>query len=225
MSFERSYQCCWWCFSASKINVYDTASQKAGDIVSKTKNLRTTLGKLFNRPKVATTPDDNDDTHDFLPGPSFRQPARKRKGKGKYPAKGAIKRKVKEYRLKIIGLKEIASCTPIGAERESLLKNVWIRETASAEEVQRKICEEFHWSRYWNVEYMYASGRYLRPATLKDVENSDSWDAPTVRALMGSGCLYVSRIPTEKSVDKPDSGGSDTETEVLYYSALSVSLH
>ena len=55
--------------ASQQVNVYDTASQKAGDIVSKTKNLRTTLGKLFNRPKVATTPDDNDDTHDFFAWP------------------------------------------------------------------------------------------------------------------------------------------------------------
>ena len=41
---------------------------------------------------------------------------------------------------------------------------------------------------------MYASGRYLRKATLEDVQNAVLWDADTVKALMGSGSLYVCKV-------------------------------
>ena len=37
------------------------------------------------------------------------------------------------------------------------------------------------------LQYMYANGRYLRPATLKDVENAQDWDVETVQALVGNG--------------------------------------
>ena len=41
---------------------------------------------------------------------------------------------------------------------------------------------------------MYANGRNLRLAILQDVENCEgSWDAETIRALMGCDCLYVLR--------------------------------
>ena len=72
-----------------------------------------------------------------------------------------------------------------------MTKNVWIHESAVAEEVARKIREAFNWSDTTIVQYMYANGRYLRHADVKDVENTESWDSDAVRALMDSGCLYV----------------------------------
>ena len=55
---------------------------------------------------------------------------------------------------------------------------------------------------------MYSSGRHLRPATLRDVENSDSWDCETIKALMGNGCLYVAKA------DIDDKESTDSEKDV-----------
>ena len=49
---------------------------------------------------------------------------------------------------------------------------------------------------------MYASGRHLRPASLKDVENATSWDCNAIKALMGSGCLYVCKY--EDSIEEEE---------------------
>ena len=44
---------------------------------------------------------------------------------------------------------------------------------------------------------MYANSRNLRLEALQDVENGEgSWDGETIKALMGSGCLYVLRERT-----------------------------
>lgn len=76
--------------------------------VSKSKNLRTTLGKLFNRKLVP-------DKDEFEPGPSLQ---RKRLGKGKYPMKGPM------YRLKVVGMKAVSSHAPVGFDRDSQMKSV-----------------------------------------------------------------------------------------------------
>ena len=175
-------------------DVYEAASNKTCDVVSRSKSLRSTLGKLFNR-RVP----DRHENEDFEPGPSTSQKTRKRDGKGKYPLRGPTKRKVKEHRLKIVGLKSASSHAPVGAERESIMKAAWVRETASAEEVAKKIKEALGWNSLWDLQYMYSCGRYLRPATLEDVENATCWDITTVKALMGSGCLYVSRFAALES--------------------------
>lgn len=87
----------------------------------------------------------------------------------------------------------MCSKTPVGAARDSMMKSVWVRESAVADEVARKIREAFNWSDSSVIQYLYANGRYLRVANLEDVENADSWDSDAIRALMGSGCLYVVR--------------------------------
>ncbi len=51
---------------------------------------------------------------------------------------------------------------------------------------KEKIKEIFDWSDTVGLQYMYASGQHLRKATFKDVENAESWDVSTVRALMGN---------------------------------------
>ena len=56
-----------------------------------------------------------------------------------------------------------------------------------------KIRELFGWIPRCDIRFMYASGRHLRPATLDDVENAVSWDCETIRTLIGSGCLYVTK--------------------------------
>ena len=167
-------------------DLYKESMQRVTHAVKlpKDKGLRVTLGELFNKKLGPQLPTDD-------AGPSHGQP---NKRKGKYPMKGPIKKKVKEHRLRVVGLKKFCAKTPTGVVRESLTKNIWIRENANEEEVQGKILEAFNWSNEYKVQFMYAHGRNLRPATLQDVENCEgSWDAETIRALMGSGCLYVLR--------------------------------
>ena len=81
-------------------------------------------------------------------GPSHNALSQNRKGKGKYPAisKGPVKRKVKEHRLRVVGLTKMCYKMPVGAMRESKMKSVWIHENAVAEEVARRICETFNWN-------------------------------------------------------------------------------
>ena len=100
----------------------------------KDKGLRTTLGALFNK-KLGPQPTDG-------AGPSGCQASKR---KGKYPMKGPVKKKVKEHRFRVVGLKRMCTKTPTGAVRESLTKNIWIRENANEEEVQARIREAFNW--------------------------------------------------------------------------------
>ena len=60
------------------------------------------------------------------------------------------------------------------------------------------------------VQYLYAQGKNLRKADLSDVENAESWDLDTLRALMGSGALYVVKDPEYESSDS-DMGSSDSK--------------
>ena len=166
-------------------DVYKEGMQQAMHAVKfpKDKGLRSTLGALFNK-KLG--PQSTDDA-----GLSGCQP---NKRKGKYPMKGPVKKKVREHRFRVVGLKRICTKTPTGALRESLTKNIWICENANEEEVQGRIREAFNWGNEYKVQFMYANGRNLRLATLQDVENCEgSWDGETIKALMGSGCLYVLR--------------------------------
>jgi len=57
--------------------------------------------------------------------------------------------------------------------------------------------------------FLYAQGKNLRPASLSDVENSECWDFDTVRALMGSGALYV----LKGSPDNDSSSDSEEESD------------
>ena len=212
--------------SSSKLkqDVYETTEMKAGGVYSKAKDLRASLGKLFNQPRSSRAEDSlggSESVEDFLPSfPSTQQ--RKRSRKGKIPAKGPVKRKVKKFRLKVVGLPAGTSHTPVGFKCTNLTRSVWIRESASAEEVAGKIREALEWKPIWKVRFMYANGRYMRPATLTDVENGSSWDLETVRALMGGGCLYVSRVVPTFSLDdandnkktRDNEGDTDIESEM-----------
>ena len=96
-------------------------------MASKAKNLKSTLNKLKGQ--------DVDSSDDFQPGPSFSQSHSRKHGKGKHPMNGSavVKKKVKEIKLKVI----------VGKERESKLKNIYVRETS------------------WSLKYMHVYGRYL----------------------------------------------------------------
>ncbi len=100
---------------------------------------------------------------------------------------------------------------PVGAEREKYQKILWLRESALETDVISKIKELFKWDR--DFEFMYASGRHLRSATLQDVENATSWDCSTIRALMGSGCLYVTEGSKDYYDDYSDLSSGDEDHE------------
>ena len=168
-------------------DAYKEGMQQATHAVTfpKNKGLRATLGELFNK-KLGPRDQPTDD-----PGSIHSQP---NKRKGKYPMKGPAKRKVKEHRLRVVGLVKFSDRTPTGFVRDSITRNIWIRENANQDEILGKIREAFNWSDECSVKFLYANGRNLRVATPKDVENCEgSWDGATVKALMGSGCLYVLR--------------------------------
>ena len=207
---------------------YSSGIKRSGEAVSKAKSLRRTLGKLFNKPGMA----------DDQPGPSFQrsdfpsskkrpfaaaeddddfQPSRPVHSKGKYgPIGKTAKRKIKEIRLKVVGLDEYRTNTPTGSERNAFTRTIWVRETGTADDVEAKIKANFGWRHDCAIQFMYASGRHLRKATLDDIENATSWDVSTVRALMGNGCLYVVKISPETSLcvltssDSDDAGVSRT---------------
>ncbi len=123
----------------------------------------------------------------------------------------SCKKKVKEIRMKVVGLTMPRQNTPVGSERDKYTRSIWIRGSASASEIAVKIKESFCWSDAWDVSFQYVNGRYMRPASLDDVENATSWDAETVRALMGSGCLYVLRTAVKRSATPVK---EDTESAV-----------
>jgi hypothetical protein len=107
------------------------------------------------------------------------------------------------------------SSVPVGAEREKYQKICWVRESAPEREVVAKIKALFSWGPSHQVKFYYACGRHLREATLQDVENANSWDCAAVRALMGSGSLYVCK---ESYVISSSSSSSDEEIKpkVMY---------
>lgn len=76
----------------------------------------------------------------------------------------------------------------------------------------KRIKEAFGWSSMWDLQFMYSSGRQ---ASLEDVENSSSWDLATVKALMGSGCLYVSRFAAiESEISRSNPNGNTSSGSV-----------
>jgi len=137
------------------------------------------------------------------------------KGKGKGPMSGSRsgKRKVREVRLKVVGLREAVSSTPSGKEREKLTQDVWVRVDASEESIYKKIREAFAWDQSSTIKYMYVQGKCMRPASLDDIENADSWDFESVRALMGNGCLYV--VQENKPVELLSTSSSESEVSIV----------
>ena len=63
------------------------------------------------------------------------------------------------------------------------------------------------------VQYLYAQGKKLRKAELRDVEDAETWDLDTLRALMGAGALYVVKDPELESSDSDMSSDSDFVSE------------
>lgn len=95
------------------------------------------------------------------------------------------------------------SRVPSPSERH--VHEVWVRATASEDEVSRRIQTVLGWNKAEKPQYLYAQGKNIRPATLNDVEGADSWDVQSIRALMGNGCLYVVKV------DMSEATSSDPE--------------
>ncbi len=199
---------------------YSGVTENARQIGMKAKksSIRSKLGQLFHfdaasgstsNSKVAIAgAETGSDSDDFHPVPLSRSSCPKRKknlpssasraapSKGKQPAK----RKVKEHRLKVVVLPRLMSQIPAPSERR--IQDVWVRATANEDEVSERIRTSLEW-KVAKPRYLYAQGKNIRPG---DVEGADSWDFESIRALMGSGCLYVVKENVSKS--------SDSETEV-----------
>ena len=85
---------------------------------------------------------------------------------------------------------------------------------ASEEVAKEKVAAVLGWSNPNSVSYLYAQGKNLCKAELSDVEFAESWDLDTLRALMGSGALYVVKNPDLESSDSSDmSSDSDFVSE------------
>ena len=172
--------------------------------------VQTKLSQLFSL-QMSKQDDAESSSSRFKPQPMAHQKVRKRTSSStpnlKFK-KAKKKCKVKEIKVKVVGMEYERSSTPVGSDRESMMRNVWIRESANEDEVRWKICEAFDWEPFEDIRFMYSSGRHLRPATLNDVVNADSWDCETIKALMGNGCLYVAKA------DLDDKESTDSEKEV-----------
>ena len=218
---------------------YGAVTEKVQHIGSKAKkgsSTRTKLGQLFrfnpasskagsskvaSAAKVTSAEETGSDSDDFQPVPLNREMRKRllkkksvvstatcavtpppKSGKGKQPAK----RKVKEFRLKVVALPRMMSLIPAPSERR--VHEVWVRATASGDEVSGKIQSVLGWKE--KPQYLYAQGKNIRPASLSDVEGADSWEVQSIRALMGTGCLYVVKMGVSEATNSDTEVSNDT---------------
>ena len=196
---------------------YDAGAYKAASLAmnGKSSSFKERIGKLFHY----GGPKKEDASEDFLPTPLFsKKPIAKtgvkRKG-GESTCKlgkgGPMKKKIKQVKLKVVGLPNtVIKRTPTGSICEDMTQHVWLNLGAPDTEVEQAITTAFGW-RNRKIVFMYAQGKNLRVANLADVENSESWDLDTVRALMGSGSLYVAKGTLITAEETTESGISDEE--------------
>ncbi len=190
--------------SASGHCTYKTCAAKASALFVKGKRrgIKDKINKLFHygegkAPQKGKKRHDDqcssDSDDQFVPIP----PHHKRKEKSKIGAKSGskgknpLKRKVKECRLRVVCVSQ--GCTRTPADRQRWMKEIWVRANADEGEVRERILQEFQWNPKQIIHYMYAQGKSLRLAKLQDIENAANWDCETIRALMGSGFLYVAK--------------------------------
>ncbi len=195
---------------AASSSVYKSYSDKAHSLSTSLKGpgrqketIKEKINKLFNFGsagdqssskclKIDTHHESHDEADDFLPHPVSY--TKRSKGKGKIGAETKVlkgKRKIKERRLRVVWVYPRTSTTP--TDRAERFREVWVRADASASEIRDRIKDLFQWPEMQEYQYMYAQGKNLRVAKIGDIENSTSWDCETVRALMGSGYLYISK--------------------------------
>lgn len=193
-------------------NPYAAGSSKASSLSDSTSSgsctIKSKIGKLFNFGGRGGGESSSGISAEFKPTQSIR---------GKRPfasggkGKGPMKKKISQIKVSVVALEAMRKTTPTGALRSQLSHSIWIGKSASEEEVQKQIVEELGCR---TISFLYAQGKNLRQAQLSDVHNAESWDADTVRALMGSGALYVLKDPPSRAT-MSDSDSDDNFTSVL----------
>ena len=183
---------------------YATAASKVATVVNKSNvavSLKEKIGKLFHQqgPSGSGTGSQLSQAasaESFDPHTPLRGKKRK-SNSGKAP----MKKKVKQTKIKIVALSQFSKHTPAGSNRDKLTYDLWINNNASQLDVKQQIIREVGWESVDNVFYLYAQGRNLRPAHLDD---ATSWDLESLKALMGSGALYVCYRDDNSTVDVSD---------------------
>ena len=216
----------------NKDSPYSKSIVRSQILKEKAQPLKQKLSSLFRfgsgSARKADVVHDADSDDPFEPLPSYRQPRERKRGKRtathslsplRKKGKGSTRRlsmvKVKECRLKIVALPGPTTSVPGPRIRERLTKDVWVRVGASETEVREKVHEAFSWNTSDEAQYMYAQGKNLRPASLSDIEGADCWDLETVRALMGSGALYVLRCKRlSQETSCPKTVGNEVVSEL-----------
>lgn len=189
----------------TKDDPYSRVASNAASLSASKSTLREKIGKLFHY----QPPSKKDEEAEFQPLPAYRKQKSglKRKG-GSVSGKGPLKKKVKQVKTTVVGLRYMSKSTPTGSNRETATRHVWLNVCASEEDIRLKINQAFGWN---DMEFLYAQGKNLRQASLCDIENSETWDFETVRALMGSGALYVlKKRQTDSSNDFSDEEASSS---------------
>ena len=228
------------CKADSDQNVYTSATKQSFGLADKpTQSLKSRLGQLFGFDH-AKKPEGNDEDVSlpkFQPSSqstrrglkrsaSERSQSPLRKGKGKFPKHSVpTRRKIKVYRLKVVMMPTCTMSVPSAKEKATMTKEVWIRTGANEEEVCSKIKTAFDLQGDEHPTYMYAQGKNLKVAELEDIENADSWDLDTVRALMGRGDLYayVDRPVVDEDVKGNSPSSTSSIDSVSFFLALSSS--
>jgi hypothetical protein len=180
---------------------YSPAVKTANSIAKCSGSLKEKLGKLFHHSTnvAVESPSSSQfrgSSSQFIP--SHQSVGSKRKGKGHQIV--SSKKKVKQTKIKVIALPEFSNSTPTGVNRDKYTHHMWFSNSASDTEIKQQIMNETGWTSIDDVHYLYAQGRNLRVASLSDVENAECWDLDTLKALMGSGGLYVTCIEDDLSV-------------------------
>ena len=188
-------------------NPYSAGASKAASLstVNKSSSLKEKIGKMFHL-DTAKKSSEFKPVHSYMKKSGVKRKASETVG-GR--GKGPMKKKVKQMRFKIVSLPRMLKRTPTGSKRNQLTHHVWINVDASEEEARKRIADELGWQNPKSIEYHYAQGKNLRKAVLSDIENAESWDVDTLRALMGSGALYVVKSP------ELDSSDSDSSSDFL----------
>ena len=206
-------------------NPYTSGTSRAASLANATKStsLKEKIGKMFH---LGTSKK----ASDFEPSPMYSKVGktgtkRKMPDMSSQRGKGPLKKKVKQMKLKVIALPKMSKHTPSGSYRDKLTYHVWINVGASEKETRESIVEVLGWQNPRNVEYLYAQGKNLRKAVLSDVENAVSWDMDTLRALMGSGALYVVKTPCMESSDSGSCSDCDVPPRTSENITVSCKLH
>ncbi len=142
---------------------------------------------------------------------------RVRKGCARKGAKGHAtkRRKIPEYSWKVLAVNPKQESTPVAAQRKSAV-TLHISRDAGEGEVRDLLHEALDIPAD-QLQFMYAYGRMMRLATLRDVSGATEWDAESVHAFKGEGYLYVCWMKEEEEDKQPNPvAAAATETNVSY---------